>query len=759
MSVPPHSDDRFRELFEQSGIAQALLARDGTITAINEAAAALFRRSPREVHGKPLLPRLPEEEADADLDLLDQLRSGRRDRVQFERRLLRRDGTWIDALVSVAGVRNAGEVHEFSVCLQDISALKNAQRDAERAEARWRSLSQNASDVALIVDEGLVIDYASPAQTALLGYAEEDLTGRHLPSLAHPEDELRVGAVMRRLIADGGSDLLLEVRLKSASGEWCRVEQRVLNLLDDPFVGGLVVNLRDVTERHELQTTLMRATLEDPLTRLPNRALLMDRIEQAIESELAGGGEYSLMLVNVDRLAAINDAFGHTTGDDVLCAAADALCALVRPSDTVARYAGDEFAILLTSASDSRQASALAERVSAALNTELVRAGEPNVHFSASVGLAHGPAETAEALVSAAAAATARAKELGRGRLHVLEDTARDRVTEKRNLAAELAAAVAADELTVHYQPIVDLRTGDIASFEALVRWNHPQRGLLHPTTFLPMAEALDLQVRIDEWVLNEACRTAKTWARGEQGPISVSVNVAPAHLTAPDFADGVVRALKASQLDPALLTLEVTETAVVADVARAQEVLRTLSELGVRVSIDDFGTGYSSMLQLRQLPFHKLKIDREFVLELPTSTDDTAICASVISLADKLKVDVIAEGIEQQQQAAVLLSLGCRYGQGFLWSAAVPAAETTSLIDERPWAVSVTPPTTRRYRARQLPPADPAVVERARAMHEAGASLHTIAASLNRSDVPSTSGRRWHPSTVARLLFPPTRP
>jgi diguanylate cyclase (GGDEF)-like protein/PAS domain S-box-containing protein len=759
MSSSTLPDDRFRELFEQSGVAQALIARDGIITAINEAAAALFGRSPSEVQGQPLLSRLPEEDPDADLELLDQLRSGQRDRVQFERRLLRHDGRWMDALVSAAGVGSGGEVREISICLQDITVLKNAQREAERAEARWRSLSQNASDVALIVDEDLVIDYASPALTELLGYAEEDLTGRHLPSLAHPEDTLRIGAVMRRLIAEGGSDLLAELRLKSATGEWRRVEQRVLNLLADPYVAGLVVNLRDVTERHELQTTLMRATLEDPLTRLPNRALLMDRIEHAIEGELAGGGEYSLMLVNVDRLAAINDAFGHTTGDDVLVAAADALCTLVRPSDTVARYAGDEFAILLTSAGDSIQASALAERVTTALNTELVRRGEPTVHYSACVGLAHGPAETAEALVSAAAAATARAKELGRGRLHVLEDTARDRVAENRNLAAELASAVATDQLTVHYQPIVDLRTGDIASFEALVRWNHPRRGVLQPHTFLPMAEALDLQVRIDEWVLNEACRTAKTWPCAERGPISVSVNVAPAHLTAPDFAASVVRALEASQLDPALLTLEVTETAVVADVARAQQVLTTLSELGVRVAIDDFGTGYSSMLQLRQLPFHKLKIDREFVLELPSSTDDTAICASVISLADKLKVDVIAEGIEEQQQAAVLLSLGCRYGQGFLWSAAVPAAETTPLIDDRPWAVPATAPVPRRSRARQLPSADPAVVEHARAMHEAGASLHTIAASLNRDHVPSSSGRRWHPSTVARLLFPQTRP
>src|SRR4051794_37616609 len=335
-SAPPRSD-RFQELFQQSGVAQALIATDGTITTINAAAAKLFDRCPEELEGQALLPRLPEHDREADGQLLPERGEGRHERLQFERRLLRHDGTWLDTLVSVAPVFSDGLVSEISVCLQDITAMKTAQRAAEREEARWRSLSPNASDVALIVDEALTITYASPSLTAFLGFAEAELVGQPLPSLVHPEDEERVAAVMRRLTRED-RELLVELRVRNSSGEWRRVEQRVVSLLHDPYVAGLVVNLRDVTERYDLQMTLQRATLEDALTRLPNRALLMDRIEQAVEAERAGGPDYAMVLVNIDRLAAINDAFGHGIGDDVLIQSADALCALVRPSDTVARY-------------------------------------------------------------------------------------------------------------------------------------------------------------------------------------------------------------------------------------------------------------------------------------------------------------------------------------------------------------------------------------------------------------------------------------
>ncbi|MCU1590790.1 MAG: Signaling protein ykoW [Frankiales bacterium] len=749
--------DRYRDLFAQSGVPQAVVALDGTIAAVNAATCALFDRSAEELIGEHLLDRVPTEGREHDAGLLAAVLDGRLERTQFERRLDHRDGRSLDTLVSVASVRDdSGALREISVCLQDITALRTAQRAAERAEARWRSLSQNASDIALIVDGELEISYVSPSLEALLGNGDERLLGTSLLDLVHPEDTARVSAAMHRVVIEGSRELLLEFRVRAEASTWRHVEQRVINLLGDPDVQGLVANLRDVTQQYELQTTLQRAAIQDALTGLPNRTLLMDRAQQAIEREQAGGPAYAMLFVNIDRLKAINDAYGRTTGDDVLRLVADTLCALVRPADTVARYAGDEFAVLLDDLADSDEAEATGRRVTAALNTALEYDGKPSVRFSACVGLAYGPAPNAEALISAAEAATSRAKALGRGRLQVLEKCARERDNDSRTLGRELAAAVAAEQLAVHYQPIIDLTTGRIVSFEALVRWPHPERGLLAPASFLPLADALDLQITIDEWVLHEACRTATTWEPGPTGPVAVAVNVAPSHLTSPGFADHVRSALHESGLQPSALVLEVTETAVVTDLAGAEAVLRTLCDLGVGIAIDDFGTGYSSMLQLRQLPFDKLKIDREFVRRLPQNRDDIAICASVISLASRLRVRSIAEGIETAEQAATLRALGCGFGQGFLWSQAVDAPAAHRLLEGEAWNTGsvfelATPP---------LPGLDddPALTERARSLHESGASLHTIAARLNADGLRTPNGRRWHPATVARLLYRPKR-
>jgi diguanylate cyclase (GGDEF)-like protein/PAS domain S-box-containing protein len=749
--------DRYYELFRQSGVAQAVVATDGTIVAVNAATCAMFGRDAEAVLGQPILSQLPLDGRAEDEQRLRDLLGGRIQATQFERRLPDGDGGHVDALVSLAAVRDQRGLKEIAVCLQDITALKAAQRAAERAEARWRSLSQNASDVALVADASLVISYVSPALTLLLGYDEDDMVGMSMLSLVHPEDEARVAAAMHRVVVGVGREVSLEYRVLHKAGQWRHVAQHVVNLLNDPDVLGLVANLRDQTEQQEMQSTLRRAALEDQLTGLPNRALVIDRVQQAIEREHSTGQHYALLFVNLDRLKAINDTYGRAAGDQVLRQVADTLCALVGPADTVGRHAGDEFAVLLDDVAEPSSAEAVAARVTAGLNMHVTLDALTKVHVTACVGVAHGPAGSAEALISAAEAATYHAKELGRGRMYVLEEGQRDRVAERRVLSAELAAAVGEKQLAVHYQPIIELRSGTIMGFEALVRWPHARLGMVGPETFLPLAEALDLHVPLDEWVLREACRSARAWSDLSATPVSVAVNVAPAHLTSPGYAANVEAALSTSELPPRLLVLEVTETAVVADLPAAQRVLARLCDLGVRISIDDFGTGYSSMLQLRQLPFSKLKIDREFVRGLPQSDDDRAICASVISLADQLGVGSIAEGVEHEDQASALASLGCQFGQGYLWSPAVDEDTARELLTTRPWKTTPFAPTA-------SPPAshvdeDLTVVSRARTLHESGASLHTIAAGLNQDGLRTRAGRRWHPATVARLLYPPPEP
>ncbi|MCW2545441.1 MAG: hypothetical protein JWM40_2993, partial [Frankiales bacterium] len=347
-------------MFAQSGVAQAVVGGDGRIVAVNASICAMFARRPEELLGQPLLPRLPAGDRDEDERLLQDVLDGSVRGAKFERRLPLHVGGSVDVLVSVTGIHVDGAPSEVAVSVQDVTALKEAQLVAQRAEARWRSLSQNASDVALIADSDLVIGYTSPALTSLLGHAESAILGSCLLDLAHADDRARLDASMGRLVAESSTETVLNYRIRDGDGGWRHVEQRVVNLLHDADVRGLVVNLRDRTAQSELETSLRQAALEDSLTGLPNRVLVLDRIQQAIEREQDTGQRSALLFVNVDGLKAINDAYGHRAGDDVLRGVADTLCALVGPADTVGRYGGDDFVVLLESIGQPQEAEALA---------------------------------------------------------------------------------------------------------------------------------------------------------------------------------------------------------------------------------------------------------------------------------------------------------------------------------------------------------------------------------------------------------------
>jgi diguanylate cyclase (GGDEF)-like protein/PAS domain S-box-containing protein len=683
-------DGRFASLFQQSGVAQVLASLEGVVTAVNDEALELLGQPAEHVVGQPLLSRVPEGSRAAAAGMIEALVRGERDTLHVERQLSQADGSNLDVLLTVAILRDDEEQDsELSVCLQDVTELRTAQRLAEREGALWRSLSQNAADVALVLDRHLVTRYASPSVTSLLGHPQEDIVGSPVLDLVHPHDRERVADALRSLVADDSPPESVQFRMRDLEGDWRFVEQRAMNLVQDSAVQGLVLNVTDVTGRRELERTLRQAVLHDRLTGLPNRTLTMDRLEQAVERSKLQEQHCALLLVDVDHFKAINDAYGQAGGDQVLRWAAAVLSAAVRPVDTVGRFGPDQFAILLDDASDRHENEALAERITAALNASVVLDDGSTVRLSACVGLAQDLSDAAtgaafagvEALVSAAEGALSRAKLRGRGQVAF-----HDGVFE-RSLGAELAAAVAAEQLTVRYQPIVELRTGRITSFEALVRWRHPELGMVPPDTFLPIARALDLHETIDRWVLRQACSAARTWvAEPGADPTTVAVNVSADRLLSPGFVADVKDALATSTLPPYCLVLEVTETAVVTDRDLAAEVLGELCELGVRVAIDDFGTGYSSMLQLRQLPFATLKIDREFVRALPSSADDLAICATVINLATRLDVRSIAEGVETAEQAAALAALGCEYGQGFLWRPAIEADAALDLLRSEPW-------------------------------------------------------------------------
>jgi len=455
-----------------------------------------------------------------------------------------------------------------------------------------------------------------------------------------------------------------------------------------------VFSLASADERRA-EAELARSAHCDVLTGLANRALLTDRIQHALDRRAAGGTVMALLFCDLDEFKDINDAYGHEAGDAVLRAVAARLTSAVRPEDTVARLGGDEFVVLCEDLTDVHDAAAVAGRIRGAVCAPLVTDSvELEVCVSIGVAVVHPDAVADPAsLLRDADEAMYKAKQQGPNIIELFDEQLRAAAAAKLRLLSQLRQAVPDGQLRLHYQPVLRLDDETVIGMEALVRWHHPDRGLVRPDDFIPVAERSGLITEIGAWVLREACRQAATWraapqrpapqqagrspADGDGQPLHMSVNVSGRQLAqGTGLIHAVSRALQESGLDPTALVLEVTETALMEDAEDALRVVNELKSLGVRVAIDDFGTGYSSLLYLKRFPVDLLKVDRSFVAGLGDSPDDAAIVRSVIELAHAFGIAAVAEGVENHQHLAMLRDFGCTYGQGYLWSPARPAAD-----------------------------------------------------------------------------------
>jgi diguanylate cyclase (GGDEF)-like protein len=496
---------------------------------------------------------------------------------------------------------------------------------------------------------------------------------------------LRAG--VERAAGDRGAGRTLHSRLRHANGTWRDYEVITTDYVEDPSIGGYVVNGRDVTERRQADLRLRHASLHDSLTDLPNRALLIQEVESTLLHTSADGGRLAVVVIGLDHFKLVNDSLGHEMGDHLLVAVARRLRRQVRASDTVARLGGDTFAVTTTGVSDGTEARALAGRLIAVVAEPYDLAGR-RIAVTAGAGVAvldEGPRRDGEVdgttLVRNADTAMYAAKRLGRSRVEVFEARLRADATRQLSLEQSLSRATAEGELRVHFQPIMalaDLTGGTevVAGVEALVRWEHPDLGLVPPLDFIPIAEETGHIVEIGAWVLAESCRTLMGWA-GETAhgtPLRLSVNLSPRQLLEPDLPDVVAEVLLRTGFPVERLTMEVTESVLVDEGPYATTTLRRLRELGVRLSIDDFGTGYSSLVYLRRLNADALKIDRSFVDGLGRDSEADAIVNTVISLANSLGLDLVAEGVETEEQRRMLVELGCQFAQGYLFSRPLPA-------------------------------------------------------------------------------------
>jgi len=427
---------------------------------------------------------------------------------------------------------------------------------------------------------------------------------------------------------------------------------------------------------------LQRLALQDPLTKLPNRLLLEDRIGQAIAQAERANSKTAVLFVDLDRFKLINDSLGHCVGDELLRAVAQRLHHLVRSEDTVSRLGGDEFVILQRFATDILDAQDLAHRTLLALR-EPFRVHDHELLLTPSIGISVFPVhgDTPQTLITRADAAMYSAKQAGRNTYRVFESEMSTFFPERLLLENDLRRAIVRGEFELHYQPKVDVRNGSIVGMEALLRWRHATRGLVGPAEFIPIAEDSGAIVEIGEWVIQEACRQNAKWQRAGAPPLRVAVNVSGVQFRQPDLLDTIAQALASSGLDPEYLEIEITESVIMQDPSHMIVVLERLSTMGVHVSIDDFGTGYSSLSYLKRFPLDKLKIDRSFIRDVSSDTEDAAITRAIIGLAHNLRLKVIAEGVETSEQLEFLRALGCDEYQGYFKSKPLPATEFQRLI------------------------------------------------------------------------------
>ena len=551
----------------------------------------------------------------------------------------------------------------------------------ERQSAeRFRSLVQNSSDVIALLSSDLTVRYHTPSVERVLGYGEDELVGSRLTELLEQVDGERLRGFFADVCTRPGTAIPRDLPLRRKNGTICQLESVFNNLLDDPNVAGVVVTARDVTERRALEDQLAHQAFHDSLTGLANRSLFADRVEHALGRGLRRQNPFAILFIDLDDFKTVNDGLGHAAGDELLVAVARRIESCLRPEDTCARLGGDEFAVMIESISEPGNAVTVARRILGAMASPLTILGSEIVP-QGSVGIALGTGEqTTSELMRSADLAMYRAKSEGKGRYALFEPSLHEGVLERLVLKADLQRAVSAKEFDVYYQPIVGLGSGAVVGVEALLRWRHPERGLVPPGEFIGLADETGLILPLGRFVLHTACAQVAHWRSLGHVDLGVSVNISARQLFSRDLPSEITAALAEASLDPVALTLDISETMLI-DNHEARSRLDALRALGVRIAVDDFGTSFSSLSHLRRYSVDTLKIAGAFVEDVGSSIEQDRLVASILRLGATLGLETVAEGIGNQAQRDRLRVLGCSYGQGHLFSHPVPAHELDSVL------------------------------------------------------------------------------
>jgi diguanylate cyclase (GGDEF)-like protein/PAS domain S-box-containing protein len=681
------NEARTHALLRESRDVLAIVDRDGTLRYVSPVADRILGRSSAQFSGTALAALIHPEDRPRVVAALDAPAApgGRTQRLEF--RVQHRDGHWVVLEAALEDLRHDPAIDGIVMTCRDVSERQRADGDRCEAQERFRATFEHAPiGMALIGLDGR-FGHVNRVLATMLGRAEDQLAGAPVLAVIHPGDQEAAHAAMRRLIAGEVPNTRIEHRYVHADGRpvWVNV---TMSLIRDAHLtpGHVIAQVEDITERRASGAQLAHQAVHDPLTGLPNRQRFVELLGQALVATRRAE-HVAVLFLGLDHFQVVNDSLGHSAGDRLLVAVGDRLRSATRPNDVVARFGSDQFTILCFGVLNESTAFELANRVAAAVAQPVVLV-EGEVFVTASVGIAisTGDLDTPEAIIRNADTAMHQAKEQGRGRSETYNEHAHDRAVRHLRTGNDLHRALERQELRMHYQPIISLETGRISGFEALLRWEHPERGLVGPDEFVPLAEETGLVVPIGQWALEEACRQAATWHANGAG-LTMSVNLSPRQLAEPTLVDAVAAGIERPGIDPDTLWLEITETTLMGDAETAVTTLRALRGLGVHLAVDDFGTGYSSMTYLKRFPVEALKVDRSFIDGLGREPEDTAICTAVVSLAHALGLRAVAEGVETPEQLAELRTLGCELAQGYLFGRPAPAEMYGARPDHHHWA------------------------------------------------------------------------
>ena len=666
-------------IIENAPSVISMKTADGKYVMVNHLFTELFKLSSDDIIGRTDMEIFPDKTA-KEFAANDLKVAQNKIAIQFEESILQ--GEILHTYISNKFPLLDNNKNVIAVCsiATDITERKNAENKLSLA----KSIIDHANEAVVVTDLDALIEEVNDAYVKISGYSRDEVIGVNPKLLQSGHHDKEFYKAMWKSIIDTGC-WEGEMWDRRKNGEVYPQNLSISTVYDDEGQAFKYVGIfSDITERKETEKELKHLAYNDALTGLPNRVMFYDRLQQAISAAKRDDHLLAIMMVDLDRFKHVNDTLGHDAGDELLVIVAQRLTSLVREADTVARIGGDEFRIILSDIKNADEASIVAQKIIDNLRLPIQVKGKM-VNIGASIGIAVYPTDDVEIeqLIKFSDMALYKAKESGRNCYLYFSSDLQTQVLDNIEMESDMQKAIALNEFTLHYQPKINLYDGSLSGMESLIRWHHPEKGLIPPDQFIPFAEETGLIIPLGEWILNTACQQLRLWSENLQQPLNLAINLSALQFQQKDFVHTMKKIIDTHGINPQYLELEITESMVMADVDKAIDIMKQLRELGLKLAIDDFGTGYSSLNYLKRFPINTLKIDRSFVRELTIDSKDAAMVKAIISMAKDLDLEVVAEGVETKEQLDFLRMHDCQYVQGFYFSKPLNVEEFDAYIEK----------------------------------------------------------------------------